>query len=88
MSDQFKFVIGDLVIFKTALYMFELECMEAPEVYAVLERIKQECSGGVQLHYVLSKFTKSMEFELISANDPEVKKVWDKSFKRYKELTK
>jgi len=44
---EFKFEIGDVVYFKTA----KNDCDGRPIKLMVLERIAQECPGGIQLQY-------------------------------------
>jgi len=49
---EFKFQIGDVVIHKTAAVSAScLSQTNLPKLGIVLERLTQECHGGLQLHY-------------------------------------
>ncbi len=54
----FRFKLGDLVVFKTAIASSLMKCRAAwlalPEVGMIVERLSQECPGGLQLKYVVS----------------------------------
>lgn len=73
----FKFAIGDIVLFKIALSNNLLDPDLRPNAFMVIERLTQECPGGVQLHYVVNaggKLHRALECELISIADVDTTK--------------
>ena len=49
LDDMFQFSIGEQVYFKVALHDSERK----PKRFIILERVLQQCSGGIQFFYVL-----------------------------------
>lgn len=58
MDSAFKFKIGDLVLVKAQKRGYEVlteteAWSQRPQVCQVLERLAQQCHGGVQMHYLV-----------------------------------
>ena len=49
----FKFEVGDLVYATTSLEDMR-NTLGSPRAMIIQERVAQQCSGGVQLHYIVS----------------------------------
>lgn len=73
---NFKFQIGSLVAFKSAVALLDIGKKGAfvynrpmPRSFMVLETLTQTCPGGTQLHYALSdggEHIRALEVELVS----------------------
>lgn len=73
---DFKFSIGEMVYLKTVLdeimVRADLGDEQYPKSAMVLERILQECPGGVQRHYTIGREGQQfrfMEIELTKLNE-------------------
>jgi hypothetical protein len=79
---EFKFQIGQLVTLKTALAdclkRAGLGTLSTPTSGIVVERMSQECPGGVQLHYAVARNGETLrcnEIELISFDEVDVEEI-------------
>lgn len=56
---MFKFAIGDLVLTRVGIAEAESQCRHGeacfPNLHVVIERVIQECPGGMQLKYQIAR---------------------------------
>jgi len=64
---EFKFEIGQVVYFKLAAH----DAVSRPNAFMVIERIMQECPGGVQKNYKLSGRAEMINEIALTADLPE-----------------
>ncbi len=66
MQIDFEFEIGDIVYFKTADHF----AGQRPKQFIVVERIAQQCSGGIQLLYKIGAVTSVISEIELSREEP------------------
>lgn len=74
---DFKFQLGDLVSLKSAIAELNLSTkigdeLLIPRVAMIVERVRQECPGGEQLHYRCSlrgQVSNHLEIELVAFHE-------------------